>query len=537
MNDHVIHSRGGRIGGRADSTCTDVDRIVGAIFSDPRSHLIVHFHGGLVSKEAGLEIAKKLMPVYSPAANQGGYPLFFVWESSAWETIRNNLTELAGEPVFKQLLRKLLQYTLEHLGGVEVSDSGAKRRSIAPGSTGSKEKEVRDALEEFWAHPSKETLPFRDMEALVDPDQARSIGGRIDEEEIRADLENDSEFVQALATLPDLPEGTRSTLSRGASAPPVHRSAFSELASTEFSASAKTRGWVTMLKVASFVITVLRAILKRRAARRDHGFHATCVEEIVRAFKVGGSRAHEWGKALQWNRMKQDTEDAFGPDFDVHAGTALLARLGQATKERGRPLERLTLVGHSTGAIYIAHWLEHARKHLPDVRHDVVFLAPAITYEFFARTVRRHDARIAAFRMFAMQDELERDDQVWGSDQELPEHKDWRRYLYPSSLLYLVSGILENSVDAEGKEFDEADVPLLGLHRHWLDADTYTRGANPSFEPIDAVRAWLKNKNGGLVWSKSLGGDGLDCESFDHGAFDNDKATLNSLSWIATNGI
>ena len=92
---HYIHSRGGRIGGRADTGPQDVDAIVAALAADDRRHLVIHFHGGLVSKQAGLAIAEKLLPVYSPTPGSGGYPLFFVWESGAWETIRNNFTELA----------------------------------------------------------------------------------------------------------------------------------------------------------------------------------------------------------------------------------------------------------------------------------------------------------------------------------------------------------------------------------------------------------------------------------------------------------
>lgn len=87
--------------------------------------------------------------------------------------------------------------------------------------------------------------------------------------------------------------------------------------------------------------------------------------------------------------MKQDVAYAFGPDPDPdrHAGTALLARLGRAPKD-GLVLDRITLVGHSTGAIYIAQWLSRSRDHLPaDFKQDLVFLAQAIIYELFADTL------------------------------------------------------------------------------------------------------------------------------------------------------
>ncbi|MCK7495131.1 MAG: hypothetical protein MZW92_31585 [Comamonadaceae bacterium] len=124
----------------------------------------------------------------------------------------------------------------------------------------------------------------------------------------------------------------------------------------------------------------------------------------MRAFKVAGSGANEWGKALQWNRMKQDTGGRLRARSSVHAGTALLARLRDAIA-RGMKLDRITLVGHSTGAIYIAHWLAHSRDYLPaTLKQDIVYLAPAITYDLFARTLDTHGARVGGFRLFGMQD-------------------------------------------------------------------------------------------------------------------------------------
>ena len=59
----------------------DIDAIVAALCKDPRRHLVLHFHGGLVSKRAGLSVSARLTPVYSPAADRGGHPVSFVWES------------------------------------------------------------------------------------------------------------------------------------------------------------------------------------------------------------------------------------------------------------------------------------------------------------------------------------------------------------------------------------------------------------------------------------------------------------------------
>src|SRR4051812_4408507 len=107
---NYIHSRGGQIGGDGLSSAADVDAMVEALIADPRGHLVLHFHGGLVNKALGFQIAETLSPVYSASATVGGLPIFYVWESGAWETLRNNLWELRDEKVFKNLLRKLVQY-------------------------------------------------------------------------------------------------------------------------------------------------------------------------------------------------------------------------------------------------------------------------------------------------------------------------------------------------------------------------------------------------------------------------------------------
>jgi hypothetical protein len=204
--------------------------------------------------------------------------VFFVWESGAWETIRNNLTELACEPVFKQLLRKLLQYTLERLGAQDPFGVG---RSIPEATFGSRALEVQTDLDAFWAALGKATIPFCGYDVMTNAVQARSASITISEDEIRADLEQDIAFLRALATLPDLPAATRSSFA-GALAI-ERRSTFSEMASREFSKESGTRGLVELYTVAKYAARVLRAILRRYSRRRDHGIYATCVEVLRRS--------------------------------------------------------------------------------------------------------------------------------------------------------------------------------------------------------------------------------------------------------------
>ena len=512
-NYHIIHSKSGKLGGGADTSPNDIDDLIKLLLSNPSETLAIHFHGGLVSKAAGLETAKRLHDLYA----QNTFPIFYVWESGAWEAIRNNLSELADEPVFKQLVRKLLQYALERLSG--HSDG----RSLQPGSIDAEE--ISDSVNNCWSNPSEKTIPYRNFRPDEDDAGTRSVSMLVNEGEIQADLESDDEFKHALGTLPDLKPGTRSAM--GVTSREEHRSGFSEALADQLADEPGSRGLISWFKVAILVTRILKSVLKRYLRGRDHGLYATVVEEIVRGVKLGGSGLNEWGQALQWNRMKKDVSDAFGPNVDFFAGTALIERLRRAL-QAGKTINRITLIGHSTGAIYIAEWLEAADVLLPpDVKFDVVFLAPAITYERFAKCLKNNAKRIRSFRSFGMHDELEREDQIWGDDTKLGESDDLRRFIYPSSLLYLVSGILESDVDEEGKNTDSPDKPLLGMERYYTKTKVY------DFPEVQQVRNWLAQQPNRLVWSITTGQPaGLNSGSIDHGAFDNDPDTLASVCAI-----
>ena len=73
-------------------------------------------------------------------------------------------------------------------------------------------------------------------------------------------------------------------------------------------------------------------------------------------------------------------------------------------------------------------------------------------------------------------------------------------------------------------------MPILGMERFLVMKGTY---ADASFPSIKFVRDWLQQAPGRMVWSKSTDQpDGFNSESIDHGAFDNDAATLQSLRAI-----
>jgi len=113
---------------------------------------------------------------------------------------------------------------------------------------------------------------------------------------------------------------------------------------------------------------------------------------------------------------------------------------------------------NSTGAIYITQFIRKAQRLWADgpganQQFDVVFLAPAVTYETFYDMIAEAGTRVRDLRIFAMRDETEEKDTLIyqlldGKLRPLATY-------YDRSLLYLVSGVFEPAIDK----------PLLGMMR------------------------------------------------------------------------
>jgi hypothetical protein len=164
----------------------------------------------------------------------------------------------------------------------------------------------------------------------------------------------------------------------------------------------------------------------------------------------------------------------------------------------------------------VCNLLKHAGNFLPpDFLMDVVFMAPAVTTELFAQTVQQFGSRIREIRMFTMKDELEKKDQL------IP-------VVYPHSLLYFISGVLE----------DESDKPVLGMHRY------FTGGASFYSDPlsgIPAAKSFLSAGRDRVALSVTTGVAGMETDSVSHGGFDDSEAgkprkTIDSVNHILKNG-
>lgn len=506
--DHIIHLVGGRLKDARPASTTsraDIERIVAAALArGPKPHLVIHFHGGLVSEKAGRGVAKKLAPRYNAPDR---YPLFFVWESGLLESIRNNLDDVGRDPVFRQLVKKVSRWVLKQLPG-------------AVGFKGAGGKVDKDRLEgEFdeWFAGKRSTLP----EALGgQPSEAVFKSGAVGEpaegdlqQMIQGELDVDGElqetFTRVLASISpeDLASPTPKVDAPGAVVSPLTEMAPEQV--TQVMDVKQGKGVLSLFKISLLIARVVIRVIRRFLDGRAHGLYSTIVEEVLAAAyidKVGG---------IVWGQMKKDTEDAFA-DPTTSGAAALLATIATQQAAAGKTFSRITLIGHSTGAIYICNLIEHAAVALPGATFEVVFLAPAVTHARMAKMVANHAARIVGFRMFAMRDEVE------SADCLVP-------IVYIRSLLYFVSGVVEFTAD--GKH--AVDEPLVGMER-FLVHPTFTAA---SFPAVAAVKTFLQGAQF-QVWSRTADGAvlGNGSRSEKHGDFDDDVATMDSVAHLLAHG-
>lgn len=480
--------------------------------------LVIHFHGGLVDEARGMKIAEGLLPVYTRA---GAYPVFFVWRAGAFEIVRNNLLEIAREELFDRLLRWVLGWAVGKVRGVEKGGRG-----------GPMQRPTRQVLDEQLGarkrlDPATGSEPFTDEQVTLPPIELGPVGvegGPLDltpaeEQQFLAEVVTDAQLRQQVAGVVAhrQVEWTGLEGARGVpKAVPVPSMIDDDVLAqiAEGTDDEGAHGLVSMTVLAGKALQVLRAVLLRYRTQTDSGIYPTVVEEVLRAFYLANV-----GGAL-WNAMKKETLDTFAAGHTDRGGGLVLDQLATAYAQGAAV--RTTLVGHSTGAVFIDNLLTAAaRSHQdgtrpwpPSAQFQVCYLAPACTTQHFAQTLDSAGPLIGRFRMFTMSDDAERADRLVGA-------------VYPRSLLYLVSGVLERDRGAS------AVAPVLGLSRY-LTAQGLERllaSELAATARLDTVRKY-SGETGRVVLSPTAPDalEGARSSATSHGAFDEDELVQNSLA-------
>ena len=390
-----------------------------ALFADLRAggtdHLVVHFHGGLISEGEGKNIAERMIAVYSETK---AHPVCFIWETGLAEIIRNNLLDIHDTKLFKRLIVLLAKKLAKYLG-VQV---GARGAGLEPDTAD---------VEAELAKPR----PFDDL------DRAQPTGAKggalpppaVLEQQARVELEME------LAADPEL-AGMLQRRDQGAER------------LRDGPAGTGARGPISLATAAAAMARVLARSLGRWMKGHDHGFYPTLVEEVLRELYLD-----DFG-AWVWSGMKTAAEQMWLPngaelDADSHPGTLFLEQL--AALQRERPGFVVDLVGHSAGSIAIAHLLKaNAERGIGAHIRNIMLLAPAARSDLFHAEITSHPERFERLRVFTMSDDYERRDML------VP-------HVYTRSLLYFIAGVLEP---------DQVDCPVSGMQRYLSAEPPYDDG-------------------------------------------------------------
>jgi len=475
----------GRFDKANGSNATALANVFSSIAGGQPKKLVIHFHGGLVSRDSALKAAQRLAPIYK---NAGAESLFVVWETSASEIVQQNVARILSEPIFQSILTRVTEFVKGKLDKA-IGPSGGKGIADFPSMFAS---EVDEELEKGKAGQAMFTdVNLADLrpEDAPAPDQALTDG---EKQYIEREIDKDSEIrKRALAVTAEPEEGSKGIDAEETTL--MDHEILEAIRPKTVVEDGTSKSILGTIILGKHVAVVVGAVIWRIATRRDHGIYLTIVEEIMREFYVRAA-----GRFL-WTEMKAAVNSAFDNDPEC-GGTALIKEM-KALWGGTKPC--VTLVGHSAGGIYISRLLEELHKAMPtDFKVGVALIAPACTFTVFADTLASAGNRIANLRIFGMRDEVERQDHL------VPG-------FFPGSLLYFVSGVLE----------DSRDEPLVGLQRYYSYAEKYLN--------ITSVKTFaLLGKQHAYAWSQVSGFDGANCDMIHHGGWTEAPATLASIQYL-----
>jgi len=449
----------------------DIDAIFAYLGQNSVKKLTVHFHGGLVSESGGLATAKAMTTVYAAA---GAHPVTFIWETGFLETVKDNLNTINQTELFKKLLALAIKHALKALGMSLPGKGAGQTLSI---------NEIQAKL--------ASGAPFADLDATArgaanarSEAELESMRGDI-REGVEEDIQSDPEIQSLLENeAPQTPLLNKSTVA--------------------VSDGDKQKGILLFGKVALGVAEVVYRVVKRYLQKSDHGFYPTVVEELLRQFYLADLGQWVWGNmTTKAGEMWLPNDGLSGTA--IHGARYFLEKL--ANFQQQSPALVVDLVGHSAGSIVICQMLKTAEALGLKLKiRNIIFMAPACTAELFHDEIVQHPGRCANFRMFTMSDAYECKNQL------VP-------LVYSRSLLYLISGVLD----------DDVDEPVAGMERFLEDP--------PFNKPmLRDIAAFLTGAGTGarLVLSKTADDAprGQRCTAERHQDFDENGPMQDSLIFL-----
>jgi hypothetical protein len=392
---------------------------------------------------------KTASQLIGPYTNSGAYPFFFIWNSDLFTVIQELLNPRQHDPTFVAAANRVVAEGANKIAS--VLDLDAKLKAAARARLRAALVDL-ESLARFAEPYDKAWSQNRAAQLPISPKELADFGTWL---------------------LKQKPETRR-------------RASFSEV---------KIRG----------PRNPFGRVIERLNSGHGHGLYTTVIEELLIA--VGA--ADKLGAPI-WGQMKADIDAAFAQGADA-GGTAFLQNLGAAWKRNSNL--KVTLVGHSAGAIYLQRFVEAFDDFfVSQTAHkvEIVTLAAAVSFERMNQGLNVLKRRASGLRMFGLSDKRE------GGYWEVPG-------IYNKSLLYIVCSLCE--------EDSEADKPLVGMQRYWSRTRPYDQPY------INAVAEFVGSSR--KVWSPSgnTAPPGYQTDANRHGGFPIDPKTNGSVCYALKNGV
>jgi hypothetical protein len=468
--DFIVYvGAGGGFGTGEDySSAKQIDNIVDAIANSGKSSVSMHFHGGLVGRESGLEGARSFAAYMQ---NTNSYPVSFIWETDIVTILKERLLTINESPFFKKMLLKALKKFAERYVPTINSRGGSSKIS---------DEWIREEMSKEVPFSGWNESQMGVSRGLVS-DKQFERGERKVTGEIQAELEREFDADADLAILIKEynKDATPSTGSR------------------------------SILSFASAIISIAKIVwrcIRRFHNDRDHGFYPTVVEEVLREFYIGEIGAEVWGlmktKATHMWHASEGQENVA-----AYFMNSLIKRMN------GSASLQVNLVGHSAGSIAVLNgyrsFFNSSHSHLIK---EIILIAPACRFDLFKDVMKATDPLKGRWSIFALSDEREKTDIM------IP-------VLYPQSLLYFVSGLLETE-----EEGDADDVFILGMERFWKKGSVFENDLM-----IKGVKEFFSQSHGAAFAAALEKNMGRRTDGFRHGQIDDDEVTKESIQYLISN--
>lgn len=399
---HLIFTRNGISDNETDWSAVESGLLDNSGSNEP---IVLLFHGGLVNKNVAMKGANEN---FNSIVDLQAYPIYFIWNSG----LMGALIDVMGPLLIRKFFRGSLDTLTRFIKG-KVNIAGMN----GMGFMGVSE-------EEYWKVSATDMQLIQEAvmqnQDLLDEEAALGMKGFAMNQFTTREISDVGKAFES--------EQADITQKINSAKPPAD-------------ANAMAMNW---LQVALAVAEIGGRVLYRYHRKREHELRSTIIEEILRYFEIG---------TLVWSEMKSDARKHFKSNG---AATRLIQTLSDPRLQH----RQIILVGHSTGAIFIneflTHWPAGREVHLR-------YLAGAARCDDTWNSWSANSAKIASVRCFQLNAKQEAEAELIGEGlavigEKMPWIKDldWLEGIYLGSLLYLVSGSLE---DPSG------DTPLVGMDR------------------------------------------------------------------------